>query len=173
MPDTIFVIGGCRSGKSSHALALAEQIPGEKRFLATCIPFDDEMKERVSHHQQERSPEWITVETPTDLPGAVAENSVLSDVILVDCLTIWISNLLMQNINGQELVAEINRLTHSIQNAPGTVILVSNEVGAGIVPENQLARLFRDSAGLANQKVASVVNKVIWMVAGIPVAIKG
>lgn len=173
MPDTILVIGGCRSGKSSHALALAEQIPGEKRFIATCIPFDDEMQERVSHHQQERSRQWITVEAPMDLPGAIAEHSAGSKVLLVDCLTLWISNLLLKDITGPKLVVEINRLTHSIQNAPGTVILVSNEVGAGIVPENQLARLFRDSAGLANQKVAAAVNKVIWMVAGIPVSIKG
>lgn len=173
MPEKILVIGGCRSGKSSHALSLAEQIPGAKRFIATCIPFDDEMKERVSHHQIERSPDWITVESPIDLPGAIAEHSTSSGVVLADCLTLWVSNLLMKNISGQELVPEINRLTHAIHHAAGSVILVSNEVGTGIVPENALARLFRDSAGLTNQRVASAVNKVIWMVAGIPVVIKG
>ncbi|MFH2066312.1 MAG: bifunctional adenosylcobinamide kinase/adenosylcobinamide-phosphate guanylyltransferase [Pseudomonadota bacterium] len=173
MTEKILVIGGCRSGKSSYALSLAEQIPGEKRFIATCIPFDEEMKERVSHHQQDRSPDWMTIEAPIDLPGAILKHSALSEVVLADCLTLWISNLLMNNISGQELVPEINRLTHAIHHAASSVILVSNEVGTGIVPENALARLFRDFAGLSNQRVASAVNKVVWMVAGIPVVIKG
>ena len=108
-----------------------------------------------------------------DLPGAIAEHSALSRVSpggLPDTLDQQSAD---ERYHRTETGREINRLTHSIQHAPGTVILVSNEVGAGIVPENQLARLFRDSAGFANQKVAAAVNKVIWMVAGIPVAIKG
>jgi adenosylcobinamide kinase/adenosylcobinamide-phosphate guanylyltransferase len=173
MLDKIFVIGGCRSGKSSHALELAKQTSGKRTFLATCVPYDDEMKERVSNHQKERSKEWITIEAPVDLPGAIMEHATTSDVVLADCLTLWINNLLMENISQQEMVLEMNRLTRSIKDAPATVILVSNEVGTGIVPENSLARLFRDSAGFVNQKVAAVANKVIWMVAGIPVCIKG
>jgi len=173
MPDKICIIGGCRSGKSSHALELAEQISGKRSFLATCIPYDDEMKERVSNHQRERSKDWITIEAPVDLPGAILEHSKTSDVVLADCLTLWISNLLMKNISQPELASEVSRLTRSIQDAPATIILVSNEVGTGIVPENALARLFRDSAGFVNQKVAAATNKVIWMVAGIPVCIKG
>jgi adenosylcobinamide kinase / adenosylcobinamide-phosphate guanylyltransferase len=173
MPDKIFVIGGCRSGKSSHALELAENISGKRIFLATCIPYDDEMKERVSNHQQVRSRDWITIEEPVDLSDAIMENAATSGVVLVDCLTLWISNLMMKNISQEEMVQEVRQLTRSIQDAPCSVILVSNEVGSGIVPENPLARAFRDSAGMVNQNVAAVANKVIWMVAGIPVVIKG
>lgn len=173
MPDRILVIGGCRSGKSSHALELAEKISGKRIFLATCIPYDDEMKERVSHHQQGRSRDWITIEAPVKLSESIMEHAATSSVVLVDCLTLWINNLMMKNIHREEMVLEAQQLTRSIQDAPCTVILVSNEVGSGIVPENPLARAFRDSAGLVNQKVAAVANKVIWMVAGIPVVIKG
>jgi len=173
MPDKILVIGGCRSGKSSHALELAEKISGKRSFLATCVPYDDEMKERVSHHQEGRSRDWITIEVPVELPEAIMEHAGRSSVVLVDCLTLWINNLMMKNIRKEKMVMEIQQLTRSIQDAPCTVILVSNEVGTGIVPENLLARIFRDTAGLVNQKVAATANKVIWMVAGIPVSIKG
>ncbi len=173
MPDKILVIGGCRSGKSSHALELAEKISGKRSFLATCIPYDDEMKERVSHHQEGRSRDWITIEVPVELPEAIMEHAGRSSVVLVDCLTLWINNVMMKNIRKEKMVMEIQQLTRSIQDAPCTVILVSNEVGTGIVPENLLARIFRDTAGLVNQKVAATANKVIWMVAGIPVSIKG
>ncbi len=172
MTETIFVIGGCRSGKSSHALELAERLPGEKRFIATCIPYDDEMKARVDNHQKTRSRQWNTMEAPVDLAGAITENATASGVVLADCMTLWISNLIMENRSGQEIVQEIDRLCHAIRNAPGTVILVSNEVGMGIVPENSMARMFRDYAGLANQKVAATVTRVVWMVAGIPVKVK-
>lgn len=173
MTETIFVIGGCRSGKSSHALALAEQLPGEKRFIATCIPYDEEMQERVVNHQKGRESHWITTEAPVDLPGAIREQSTASGIVLADCLTLWISNLIMQDLDGEEIILAIDRLVASVQEAPGTVILVSNEVGTGIVPENKMARRFRDYAGLANQKVAAAVHRVVWMVAGIPVAVKG
>ncbi len=173
MLDKILIIGGCRSGKSSHALELAEKISGKRIFLATCIPYDDEMKKRVSNHQQGRSRDWITIEAPVDLSEAIMEHAAASSVVLVDCLTLWINNLMMKNISQEEMVQEVRQLTRSIQDAPCTVILVSNEVGSGIVPENSLARAFRDSAGLVNQKVAAVATKVIWMVAGIPVVIKG
>jgi adenosylcobinamide kinase / adenosylcobinamide-phosphate guanylyltransferase len=173
MLDKILVIGGCRSGKSSHALALAEKISGKRIFLATCVPYDDEMKERVFHHQQGRRHDWITIEAPVELSEAIMKYAATSSVVLVDCLTLWINNLMMKNISQEEMAQEVCQLTRSIQDAPCTIILVSNEVGAGIVPENALARIFRDSAGMANQKVAAVANKVIWMVAGIPVVIKG
>ncbi|MBA4367096.1 MAG: bifunctional adenosylcobinamide kinase/adenosylcobinamide-phosphate guanylyltransferase [Desulfobacterium sp.] len=173
MLDKILVIGGCRSGKSSHALELAEKISGKRIFLATCIPYDDEMKKRVSNHQQVRSRDWITIESPVGLSKAILKHAATSSVVLVDCLTLWINNLMMKNISQEEMVQEVRQLTCSIQDAPCSVILVSNEVGSGIVPENPLARAFRDSAGLVNQKVAAVANKVIWMVAGIPVVIKG
>jgi adenosylcobinamide kinase/adenosylcobinamide-phosphate guanylyltransferase len=136
------------------------------------MPHDDEMKKRVANHRKERGSDWETVEAPLNLPEAISECAVRSDVVIADCLTLWISNLMMEKAEEKKTVMETTRLVHSIKNAPSPVILVSNEVGAGIVPENSLARAFRDSAGFVNQKVAATSNRVIWMVAGIPVVIK-
>lgn len=172
MKETIFVIGGCRSGKSSHALHLAEQIPGQKIFIATCMPQDKEMEQRVLHHQQQRSSAWETIEVPFFLPEAIHKNGTEGHVILVDCLTLWINNLILDNDKPENIDNHIQKLTQSIETSECPVILVSNEVGTGIVPENKLARLFRDITGFANQKVAACVDQVIWMVAGIPVKIK-
>jgi len=172
MGDKTLIIGGCRSGKSRHALKLAEGIQGKKIFIATCIPLDDEMKKRVMHHRKDRGRDWETVEAPIDLPEAVSECTKRADVVIADCLTLWISNLMMKQTGEKKTVMEINRLIHSVKNSFSPVILVSNEVGAGIVPENHLARIFRDSAGFVNQKVAAVSNRVVWMVAGIPVVVK-
>jgi len=171
--ETIFIIGGCRSGKSRHALEQAEKISGSKRiFIATCMPLDDEMKERIDHHKKERDKSWTTVEAPVQLPEVINEKSREGDVILVDCLTLWINNLLMETESTDIIDDHIQKLITALEEAECPVILVSNEVGAGIVPENKLARQFRDLAGFANQKVAECANSVIWMVAGIPVSIK-
>ena len=172
MKETILVIGGCRSGKSSHALHLAEQIPGQKIFLATCMPDDKEMEQRVLRHQQQRSSAWETLEVPFFLPEAIHKNSIEGHVILVDCLTLWINNLILEDDKPENIDNHIQKLTRSIETSECPVILVSNEVGTGIVPENKITRLFRDIAGFTNQKVAACVNRVIWMVAGIPVEIK-
>jgi adenosylcobinamide kinase/adenosylcobinamide-phosphate guanylyltransferase len=170
--ETILVIGGCRSGKSSHALYLAEQIPGQKIFIATCTPQDKEMEQRVLRHRQQRSSVWETLEEPFFLPEAIHNNGTKGHVMLVDCLTLWINNLILDNHKPDNIDNHIQKLTQSIEKAECPVILVSNEVGTGIVPENKLARLFRDITGFANQKVAACVDRVIWMVAGIPVKIK-
>jgi adenosylcobinamide kinase / adenosylcobinamide-phosphate guanylyltransferase len=170
--ETILVVGGCRSGKSSHAMQLAEQISGQKIFIATCIPQDKEMEQRVSHHRQQRNNIWKTLEVPIFLPEAIITHGVKGHVLLVDCLTIWINNLIMDDQNAAKIDTHIQKLSQSLEKAECPVILVSNEVGCGIVPENKLARLFRDITGFANQKVAGCVDRVIWMVAGIPVKIK-
>jgi len=170
--ETTLVIGGCRSGKSSHALHLAEQIPGQKIFIATCMPQDKEMEQRVLHHQQQRSNAWETLEVPVFIPEAIHKNGREGQVILVDCLTLWINNLILDDDTPENIDTHIQKLTQSIETCECPVILVSNEVGTGIVPENKLARLFRDIAGFANQKVAACVDRVIWMAAGIPVEIK-
>lgn len=172
MEEKILVIGGCRSGKSSHALHLAEQIPGQKIFIATCIPRDKEMEERVLHHQKQRSSAWKTIEEPFFIPEAINKHSLKGNVILIDCLTLWINNLILNDDQPENIDNHIQKLTQSIEKAECPVILVSNEVGTGIVPENKLARLFRDITGFANQKIAACVDQVIWMVAGIPVKIK-
>ncbi|MEA3414793.1 MAG: bifunctional adenosylcobinamide kinase/adenosylcobinamide-phosphate guanylyltransferase [Thermodesulfobacteriota bacterium] len=173
MREIIFILGGCRSGKSRHALKLAEDIPCRKKvFIATCLPFDEEMKKRIERHQRERERTWTTIEVPVLLPEAIDKNSQKSDLILVDCLTLWISNLLLENDDQKKLAGHVDRLIKSFENALCPIIMVSNEVGAGIVPETRLGRLFRDVAGFANQKIAACSNAVIWMVAGIPVKIK-
>ena len=174
MNETIFVIGGCRSGKSRHALEAADNFPGNKRiFVATCIPHDDEMRQRVALHQQERSLSWDTVEAPLLLPETIAEHSRRGRVLLVDCLTLWISNLLAESEDTASILEQIPDLIQAIDRASCPVVLVSNEVGTGIVPENRLARLYRDLIGSVNQAVAQQAGKVVWMVAGIPVTIKG
>jgi adenosylcobinamide kinase/adenosylcobinamide-phosphate guanylyltransferase len=171
--EIVFVIGGCRSGKSRHALETADGIAGNKKiFIATCVPQDAEMKQRVDRHQKERGQDWQTVEAPVHLPQAIIEYSRQADVLLVDCLTLWISNLLMETEDDELIYERISNLIQSLASASCPVILVSNEVGAGIVPENKLARRFRDLVGTANQAVAARADRVAWMVAGIPVTIK-
>ena len=173
MKEIVLIVGGCRSGKSRYALELATQAAGRNRiFVATCMPGDNEMEERVRRHQKERSQSWTTVEAPLSLAEAVDEHSRQGNVIVVDCLTLWLSNLLLEINNMEEIEVHIKRLTQSLEASQCPVFLVSNEVGTGIVPESRLARRFRDVAGFANQKVAACSDMVIWMVAGIPVSIK-
>lgn len=170
----VLVIGGCRSGKSSIALDLANaQDVSEKVFIATCQPLDGEMEDRVARHQADRGDDWQTVEEPVELAKAVADNARPGRVILVDCLTLWISNLVLADKTQDQIADKAKELAEVIQKAPCPVILVSNEVGAGIVPENALSRLFRDAAGKVNQIMAKACDQVQWVVAGIPVTIKG
>jgi adenosylcobinamide kinase/adenosylcobinamide-phosphate guanylyltransferase len=172
--EVIFVIGGCRSGKSRQALETAEGMPGgHKTFIATCIPRDAEMKQRVAQHQKERSLIWRTVEAPVHLPQVIVDQSRQADVVLVDCLTLWISNLMLEFEDDRKILACLPDLTRALKSADCPVVLVSNEVGTGIVPENQLSRRFRDLVGSTNQAVARQADRVVWMVAGIPVEIKG
>ncbi len=170
---TILVLGGCRSGKSSHALELAEKMCGEKNlFIATCVPRDDEMHQRVDRHKQDRSQNWQTLEIPTAIDKAITEHGKTADVILIDCLTLWVSNLLLESKDLARIEIHIENLGRALKNAECNVVLVSNEVGAGVVPENKLARLFRDAAGWTNQAVAKACDQVIMTMAGIPVQIK-
>jgi adenosylcobinamide kinase/adenosylcobinamide-phosphate guanylyltransferase len=174
LKKTVFVIGGCRSGKSHQALKTAESLDRDNHvFIATCIPYDDEMKQRVARHREERSRHWQTVEAPIHLPAAIAETGQEAGVILVDCLTLWINNLLMEKHDSEQILDQVQSLTRAVEAAACPIILVSNEVGTGIVPKNKLARLYRDLIGSANQAVAGCADQVIWMVAGIPVTIKG
>jgi len=173
LSQNTFIIGGCRSGKSAHAQALAEAIEGKKLYLATCVPNDEEMVERVRLHREQRGEEWETLEEPVELAKAITDRSKHYSVILVDCLTLWASNILLSPGGQSELEKSCLALVNSLEAAQCSVILVSNEVGAGIVPENELARLYRDEAGRINQQIAAAVDRVIWMVAGIPVEIKG
>jgi adenosylcobinamide kinase/adenosylcobinamide-phosphate guanylyltransferase len=173
MRNNILVIGGCRSGKSRHALKLAEEIPGQNRFfIATLTPWDNEMKDRVRRHQAERDTAWQTIEEPLDLPNILMEKGPQADVILVDCLTLWINNLLAEKADPNQLAIRFQELADTLHDMTCPVVLVTNEVGTGIVPENRLARLFRDQAGFCNQVMAAACDRVIWMVAGLPVKVK-
>lgn len=173
MKEVTLVLGGCKSGKSRHALDLAERYGTPRLFIATCVPYDEEMKRRVALHRQERDDAWRTLEVPLDLSEAIADHGREGKVLLVDCLTLWITNLLMACEDEALVQRKVDRLGEALVSVSCPVVLVSNEVGAGIVPENRLARLFRDIAGIANRKIAAVSDRVVWMVAGIPVQVKG
>jgi adenosylcobinamide kinase/adenosylcobinamide-phosphate guanylyltransferase len=174
MREVTFVLGGCRSGKSSHALALAAERMGSANFfIATCVPYDEEMADRVRRHQAERGGSWQTVDAPVELPEVIARQGRTADVMVVDCLTLWMNNLIMDERTDGAVFDTVAQLTAALDNVQCPVFVVSNEVGTGIVPENQLARRFRDLTGFANQRLAECADRVIWMVAGIPVGIKG
>lgn len=172
MKRIVLVTGGCRSGKSSFALDYAVRHFSKRTYLATCEPLDEEMSERIRRHKETRGPEWRTIEEPLYVAEAVSKESAGTDVILLDCLTMWVSNMVVRNLQPEEVFDAVEKLVAEIQNANCSQILVTNEVGAGIVPDNTLARLFRDIAGAVNQKIAVHSDEVYLMVAGIPVRIK-
>ena len=159
-------LGGARSGKSRLAQAAAEAHPGPLTFIATAQALDDEMRARIARHQADRGPCWRTVEAPLALPEAIGA---AEGVVLVDCLTLWLTNLML----GEHDVATASaRLIEALRAASAPVILVSNEVGQGIVPETPLGRAFRDAAGRLNQAVAAVASEVTLAVAGLPLRVK-
>ncbi len=171
--EVTLVIGGCRSGKSRFALDEANKISGNhKLFLATSVPADDEMEQRVIRHQAERGADWQTVEEPVDIHRVIETHSKTAHVIVVDCLTLWTSNLMARGKEDPDILSYAPQLVAALNAAQCPVFLVSNEVGQGIVPENALARRFRDIAGFVNQAVAAAADKVVMTVAGIPVRIK-
>jgi adenosylcobinamide kinase/adenosylcobinamide-phosphate guanylyltransferase len=168
------IIGGCRSGKSRYALELADASGlEEKKFVATCQAHDLEMEKRIARHKQERGAEWTTVEEPLEVPRVLGEESHPSSLIVLDCLTLWVSNLLQQEREEDWIKEQGVKLEQALDAASGRVLVVSNEVGQGIVPDNPMARTFRDEVGWLNQLVAAKANKVVWMVAGLPVTVKG
>ncbi|MGC4027201.1 MAG: bifunctional adenosylcobinamide kinase/adenosylcobinamide-phosphate guanylyltransferase [Mesorhizobium sp.] len=168
MPDLTFILGGARSGKSAHAEKLIEQLSGPWFYIATAQAFDDEMRERIHLHRERRGAPWQTVEAPLDLCAAL--DAIPDGVpVLVDCLTLWLSN---QMLADADLAAECAALTEKLSLPRGPWFVVSNEVGLGIVPDNALARRFRDEAGRLNQSVAAVANRVLFMVAGLPMQVK-
>jgi adenosylcobinamide kinase/adenosylcobinamide-phosphate guanylyltransferase len=170
MARLILVLGGARSGKSGRALQLAEGQTCELVFVATAQAFDDEMTERIARHRAERDARWRTMEAPLELADAVALGSSPGTLILVDCLTLWLSNLLLA---GRDVDLETRRLAEAVGSAAGPIILVSNEVGFGIVPETPLGRAFRDHQGRLNQAMAQVCDRAELLVAGLPLTLKG
>lgn len=171
---TVFVIGGARSGKSSFALREAVKIKGLKAYIATAEALDDEMKERIRKHKDERGADWDTFEEPLKVSEIIGEIKDKYSVIVLDCLTLWLSNLICGNMDcNREIDDLIAELENSRLKTPSSkLFVVSNEVGMGIVPENELARRFRDMAGFLNQKVAGIADEVYLVTAGIPIKIK-
>ncbi|WP_031317464.1 bifunctional adenosylcobinamide kinase/adenosylcobinamide-phosphate guanylyltransferase [Blastomonas sp. CACIA14H2] len=165
-----FILGGARSGKSARAQALAESQPGELVYLATAQAFDDEMADRIARHRQDRGPRWRTVECPIDLPEAITREAAPGRVLLVDCLTLWTSNVLLNELDFPPVSKQ---LMDALLAARSPIILVSNEVGMGIVPDNALARRFRDMAGRLNQDIAAIADRAEIMFAGLTVPLKG
>jgi adenosylcobinamide kinase/adenosylcobinamide-phosphate guanylyltransferase len=166
----ILVLGGARSGKSAFAEELIDRSGLSKIYLATGQVFDDEMKRRVGIHKGRRGPEWDLAEEPLDLCGALSRIASDKRAVLVDCLTLWVTNLMMaERVQPNEADA----LALALKTMPGTIVLVSNEVGQGIVPDNAMARAFRDHAGLLHQKVAAMADEVYFVTAGLPQKLKG
>lgn len=168
-PPVCLVLGGARSGKSGLAEAEVLGTGLAPVYLATAEPLDGEMDDRIARHRARRGAAWTTVEEPLDLAGALTRHAGPDRAVLVDCLTLWLSNLMHA---GRDLAAERVRLCETLAAVSGPVVLVSSEVGQGIVPDNPLARRFRDEAGLLHQAVATVARRVVFVVAGLPLTLK-
>ncbi len=166
---TLLVLGGARSGKSRYAEARIRATPGAPVYIATAQALDEEMIDRVARHRADRGSGWRTIEAVLDLPDAIAAESGTGAAVLVDCLTLWATNLLLADA---DIEAATERLLSVVRSHSGPLVLVSNEVGLGIVPDNALARRFRDVAGRINQAVASAVDEVQFVAAGLPLRLK-
>ncbi len=186
MGKSILITGGARSGKSSYAEKLAKELGGNVLYIATSIPFDEEMKLRVKRHKESRPPEWDTFEGYKGLGRVISEKGSLYKGILLDCITVMVTNLLLEytGMEGsgcsnedfekaeKEIEKEIAELMEGIGKSEASVIIVTNELGSGIVPENPLARAFRDIAGRMNQYIAERCDEVYITVCGIPLKLK-
>lgn len=183
----VLVTGGARSGKSRYAESILRELEGDKLYIATAIPFDDEMKERIKKHQSVRPDDWTTYEGYTNLDQVIQEKGANSSAILLDCVTLWITNLLFDLLGDQEMDSfsqgEIDEIERHIQEVferfveeahkiQGTVVLVTNEIGLGIVPESKLSRVFRDLQGRMNQLLGKAADRVILVICGCPLQIK-
>jgi adenosylcobinamide kinase / adenosylcobinamide-phosphate guanylyltransferase len=167
-PPLTLVLGGARSGKSRHAESLIAALPPPWIYLATAAAGDAEMAERITLHRARRGKDWQTIEAPHDLAAALT-GAASNAPLLVDCLTLWLSNLMLAEADVE---AETAHLETALASRRAPVILVSNEVGAGIVPDNALARRFRDLQGRLNQRMAARADRVVLMVAGLPLVVK-
>ena len=169
LQPTTLILGGARSGKSRYAESLVEAEPGAHIYVATAEVRDDEMRERIRDHRARRGRDWTTVEAPLDLVGALTAHAAAAATVLVDCLTLWLANVIEAERDAEE---EAGRLIAALPALAGRVVLVANEVGLGIVPDNALARAFRDRAGSLNQDVAASAHRVVLVTAGLPLTLK-
>ncbi|KXV03928.1 bifunctional adenosylcobinamide kinase/adenosylcobinamide-phosphate guanylyltransferase [Caballeronia megalochromosomata] len=181
-PDLTFILGGARSGKSAHAERLAAQSGLPVTYIATArIGDDSEFAERVRHHRERRPAHWTLVEAPLDLAGALRDADRAGHCVLIDCLTLWLANLLFTQASASETVAVVPdsareafvQFDTALAHARGKVIVVSNEIGLGVVPLGSVTRLYVDELGRLNQRVAAASARATMMVAGLPLALKG
>lgn len=168
---SVLVLGGARSGKSAFAEKLVLESNGVPHYIATGRAWDDEMKARIAQHRIQRGDRWITHEEPLQLVETLIRLDAATNTILVDCLTLWVTNLMMEE--GKEVEAAFGPLIQHAATAKARIVFVSNEVGLGIVPENHMAREFRDHAGRLHQKIAAVASEVYFIAAGLPLKMKG
>jgi len=169
LPRLTLVLGGARSGKSRHAEGLVTATPPPWIYVATAQAFDEEMTARIAQHKSRRGDGWLTVEAPFDLTATVAANHNSGRPLLIDCLTLWLSNIML---DGRDVEAACDQLSDVLSTARGPLVVVSNEVGLGIVPDNALARRFRDAQGRLNQEIAARADRVVLMAAGLPLTLK-
>jgi adenosylcobinamide kinase/adenosylcobinamide-phosphate guanylyltransferase len=165
-----FILGGARSGKSRFAESLVAASGLDRHYIATGRAWDEEMRERIDKHRADRGPSWTTHEEPLDLAGRLAAIDGEGRAVLVDCLTLWVTNLMMAE---RDMAAEFAALAAFLPKARARLVLVSNEVGLGIVPENRMARDFRDHAGRLHQMIAAAAAEVYFVAAGLPLKMKG
>ncbi len=171
MASTTLVLGGARSGKSRFALD-AHSAQARVVFVATAVAGDAEMCERIERHRAERPPHWRTVEEPSEIAARVREASVGADAVVVDCLTVWVANLMLRGDPDEHVLKQGDELAALLALHPADVTLISNEVGLGVHPSTEDGRHFRDLLGAVNQRVAGAVDRVVLMVAGIPLILK-
>jgi adenosylcobinamide kinase / adenosylcobinamide-phosphate guanylyltransferase len=170
LPAVTLVLGGARSGKSRYAEDLIERAAACGTYCATAEPGDAEMQARIATHRARRGPFWHTVEEPLSLAAVVAAEASAERPLMIDCLTLWLSNLMLAGRSSEE---ETVTFAAALRLAAGPIVLVANEVGLGLVPETALGRSFRDAAGRLNQEIAAVADRVAFIVAGLPLMLKG
>jgi adenosylcobinamide kinase / adenosylcobinamide-phosphate guanylyltransferase len=169
LPALTLVIGGARSGKSAFAERLVTTTTRPRRYIATAEAWDDEMRDRIARHRLDRGGDWTTVEAPLDLPAALA-SATSAEVVLIDCATLWLTNHLLAD---HDLDGETAALVTALATCAAPVVIVTNETGWGIVPDNALARRFRDAQGRLNQRLAAEAGLVVTVIAGLPLVLKG
>ncbi len=167
-----FITGGARSGKSAFAEKLAVSLPGKRAYVATAQALDEEMAARIAKHRQDRGAAWDTFEEPLAIADLLRKLSERYPVILLDCITLWLSNVMAHTAGDGDVMDRSSDLVSAVASCKGHCIIVSNEVGLGIVPDNPLARKFRDLAGMLNQRIAQAADEVYFTAAGIPLKIK-
>ena len=170
----ILITGGAKSGKSRIALNFCNSFDKKKLFLATAQAFDDEMEIRIQRHKEERGRQgWETVEEPLDVSKAIKKIDQEGTILLFDCFTLWLNNLYMKYDQDQDSIDKaIENFLNQLKQVKGIIVVVSNEVGMGIVPDNALSRRYRDDAGSANQRIAQISNKVVAVISGLPLVLK-